>query len=351
MVASGRRRAYLFTASIARSKPGYNAGLSPNSFDPCSTLKIQSTLNQRAGRICDFLAQLEDELRISKHNLECGSTVFDYGVKATGGLRAGVHLAEICLAGLADVKLTPGRLGQALSLYTDHPIAACLASQYAGWQLKAENFFAMGSGPMRAASAKEPLLKEIGFAEKPVSVVGVVETSQLPADDVCQQIAADCGVSPTQVTLCAAPTASIAGTAQVVARSLETALHKIHELGFDLNKVQSGFGTAPLPPVAANDLVGIGRTNDAILYGSEVSIWMRAEDDELADLVGKVPSQTSEDFGVPFKEIFDRYDGDFYKIDPLLFSPAKVNLVNLNTGRSFAAGEIRDDVLLQSFAG
>lgn len=283
--------------------------------------------------------------------LDCGGTVFDYGVASSGGLRAGVHLAEICLAGLAEVKLVPGFYGQSICVYTDHPIAACLASQYAGWQVKADKFFAMGSGPMRTAYGKEPLMEEIGFSEKPEIVVGVLETDQLPDDEVCEGIAVDCGVSPTNVVLCAARTASTAGTVQVVARSLETALHKIHELGFDLSKVQSGFGNAPLPPVAADDLVGIGRTNDAVLYGGEVSIWVRAEDDELAELVSRVPSQASEDFGVPFKEIFSRYDGDFYKIDPFLFSPAKVSLINLNTGHSFMAGGIREDILQQSFYG
>jgi len=312
-------------------------------------LKIVSTLNHRAHRICDFLSQLEDELRIKNHVLECGSTVYDYGVKAEGGLRAGAHLAEICLAGLAEVKIIPGTYGQSVSVYTDHPVAACLGSQYAGWQVKADEFFAMGSGPMRAASGKEPIIKEIGFAEKPDTIVGVLEASQLPNDDVCESIAVDCGVSPNSLRLCVARTASTAGTVQVVARSLETALHKVHELGFDLRKVVSGFGNAPLPPVAADDLVGIGRTNDAVLYGGEVTIWVRAEDDELAELAGKIPSESSKDFGVPFKEIFDRYNGDFYKIDPLLFSPAKVCLINLNTGRSFAAGRIREDILQQSF--
>ena len=67
-------------------------------------------------------------------------------------------------------------------------------------------------------------------------------------------------------------TASIAGSVQVIARSVETALHKMHEIGFDLTQVRSGFGIAPLPPVAADDLVGIGRTNDAMLYGGEVTL-------------------------------------------------------------------------------
>ena len=96
-------------------------------------VKIQSTLNQRAVRICDFLEQLQDELRIVSHTNECGTRVHDYGIASSGGLRAGVHLAEICLAGLADVKLLPGEWGQSVHVYTDHPLAACLGSQYAGW--------------------------------------------------------------------------------------------------------------------------------------------------------------------------------------------------------------------------
>ena len=312
-------------------------------------MEIQGTLNQRSQRICDFLGQLEDELRIKRHVLDSKAVVYDYGVEAEGGLRAGVHLAEICLAGFAEVKLVPGTFGQTVSVYTDHPVFACLASQYAGWQVSHEKFFAMGSGPMRAAFGNEKIIQEINAKEKASQVVGVLETAQLPNDDICERVAADCHLPPGALTLCVARTASMAGTVQVVARSVETAMHKVHDLGFDIAKVRSGFGHAPLPPVASDDLVGIGRTNDSVLYGGEVTLWVSAEDDELAELVEKIPSKSSEDFGVPFREVFERYDGDFYKIDPKLFSPAKVSLVNLASGRTFAAGELREDVLRQSF--
>jgi methenyltetrahydromethanopterin cyclohydrolase len=317
-------------------------------------LEINGTLNPRSQRICDFLSQLEHELRITRHVLDSKAVVFDYGVNTEGGLRAGVHLAEICLAGLAEVKLVPGPFGQAVNVYTDHPVTACLGSQYAGWQVtgdpnKDDKFFAMGSGPMRAAFGNEAIIQEIGVKEKASQAVGVLECATLPNDDVCERVAADCHLPPGALTLCVAPTASYAGTVQVVARSVETALHKIHELGFDVKCIRSGFGNAPLPPVAANDLVGIGRTNDAVLYGGDVTLWVHAEDDELAELVDKIPSKASRDFGVPFGEIFKRYDGDFYKIDPHLFSPAKVTLVNLKTGRTFSSGEIREDLVRQSF--
>jgi methenyltetrahydromethanopterin cyclohydrolase len=151
------------------------------------------------------------------------------------------------------------------------------------------------------------------------------------------------------LTLLVAPAFSMAGNLQVVARSLETALHKLYELEFDLSQVVSGFGTAPLPPVATDELTAIGRTNDAILYGGQVVLWVKADDEQLRELGPKVPSSASPDHGAPFAEIFKRYESDFYKIDPLLFSPATVCLHNLKSGRSHVFGKIEADVLRKSF--
>ncbi|HEV3023547.1 MAG TPA: methenyltetrahydromethanopterin cyclohydrolase, partial [Pirellulales bacterium] len=149
--------------------------------------------------------------------------------------------------------------------------------------------------------------------------------------------------------LLAARTASQAGTVQIVARSVETALHKLHELGFDLTRVESGWGVAPLPPPAADDLAGIGRTNDAILYGALVTLWVRGDDTSLESVGPRVPSSASPDHGEPFARIFERYDRDFYKIDPLLFSPAVVTLANLDSGHSFRFGRQLPDVIGRSF--
>jgi methenyltetrahydromethanopterin cyclohydrolase len=121
------------------------------------------------------------------------------------------------------------------------------------------------------------------------------------------------------------------------------------ELGFDLSRIVSGFGVAPLPPVSADDLTGIGRTNDAVLYGGEVTLWVRGDDASLAELGPRIPSCSSSDHGQPFGEIFRRYDRDFYRIDPLLFSPAVVQLINLDTGRSYRFGHVLPDVLRRSF--
>ena len=226
-----------------------------------------------------------------------------------------------------------------------------MASQYAGWELKGDGFFAMGSGPMRAAAGREELFETIGHTEKPPEAVGVLECAKLPPEDVCRDLAEKCGVAPEQLTLLLAPTSSQAGTVQVVARSVETSLHKLFELGFDLARVESGIGTAPLPPVAADDLTGIGRTNDAMLYGGKVTLYVRGDDESLEAIGPKVPSSASADHGQPFAQLFEHYEHDFYKIDPLLFSPAVVRFVNLDSGRLHHFGHTLPRVIHESFGG
>lgn len=313
-----------------------------------------TTLNEQASALTEAARESAPRLKIDVVTSPSEATILDFGAKAIGGLAAGKLLAEICLAGLGDVAIVPGdpqvHVGPAVSVFTDHPVAACMASQYAGWQITGEKFFAMGSGPMRAAAGKEELFEKIGHLEQPAVAVGVLESSKLPPPTVCEKIAADCGVAPSKLTLCVARTASIAGTVQVVARTVETALHKLHEIGFDLSQVVSGFGVAPLPPIAADDLVGIGRTNDAVLYGGRVTLWVRASDDELAELGPKIPSSASADHGRPFAEIFAAYGHDFYKIDPHLFSPAEVTLMNLTTGRTHRHGVPSPAILKAAFS-
>ena len=121
------------------------------------------------------------------------------------------------------------------------------------------------------------------------------------------------------------------------------------ELGFDLTRIVSAWGTAPLSPVAKDDLTGIGRTNDAILYGGRVTLWVRGDDASLAEIGPHVPANGSAAYGRPFLEIFEAAGRDFYKIDPHLFSPAVVTFVNIETGNSFRFGKFDDAVLARSF--
>ena len=69
---------------------------------------------------------------------------------------------------MAEVSLVPGEpLFPQVQVATDQPVLACMASQYAGWQVSVGKFFAMGSGPMRAAYGKEALFDHIPGRESP----------------------------------------------------------------------------------------------------------------------------------------------------------------------------------------
>lgn len=313
------------------------------------------TLNERAQRLADHMAATAGTLRAAVHHTAAGARLIDCGIGTEGGLQAGLAMARVCLAGQAEVALVPGEVagvpGPQVQVMSDHPVLACMAAQYAGWQIAVGKFFAMGSGPMRAAWGKEDLFDDIPGREQPPVAVGVLETHQLPDDAVIDYLAEALKLPPSKITLLAAPAASMAGNLQVVARSVETALHKLHELKFDLGQVVSGFGVAPLPPVGGNFLEAIGRTNDAILYGGRVNLWVRADDEQLAEIGPRVPSSSSQDHGAPFAAIFERYDRDFYRIDPMLFSPGEVVFHNLKTGRSHAFGRLEPEVLKRSFHG
>ena len=310
-------------------------------------------LNARAHELACQVIQHADDLRATCHDLPGGGRIVDCGVKAEGSIAAGLALARICLSGLAEVTIVPGEIGGLswphVQVSTDSPVAACLASQYAGWQISVEKYFAMGSGPMRAAAAAEELFKRLEYRETPQCTVGVLETSDLPDDSVMKSIAAKTKVPPEQTILLAARTSSQAGNLQVLARSVETALHKLFELGFDVRRVRSGYGIAPLAPVAADDLTGIGRTNDAILYGGRVTLWVQGDDESVADVGPKVPSVASDAYGKPFLEIFEEAGRDFYQIDPHLFSPAEIVFHNLDSGTVHRFGNTASEILRKSF--
>jgi len=310
-------------------------------------------LNDRAWEMADRMAAHAAALRILARPLPGGARVIDAGIATPGGHAAGLALAEICMGGLGHVDYTPLAIGgdawPGVRVWTDHPAVSCMASQYAGWAIQVDKYFAMGSGPLRAhARVERELFAKLGYAETAPRGVLVLETRNPPTEAVAAWVAAKAGLVPAHLTFVVAPTASLAGGVQITARILETGLHKMDTLGFDLKKIVSGIGTAPLPPVAKNDLRAIGRTNDCILYGGQAHYTVNADDVELAELVPRIPASASKDYGTPFYDIFKRYDGDFYKIDPLLFSPAEVWLTSVQSGKTYHAGHINPEVLRAS---
>jgi methenyltetrahydromethanopterin cyclohydrolase len=314
------------------------------------------SLNDRARELADQLAADADASRVEVTTLANGTRVIDCGANAAGGFEAGRRFAEVCMAGLGRVAYAPlvieGRWLPALTVTTDLPAVACLAAQYAGWRIDRDGYFAMGSGPARALIRAEDLYDDLDWEERASAAVLCLETREPPPEGVADFVAERAGVPPSALTLLMAPTASVAGGVQIAARVVETALHKLHELDFDVRRVVAGYGSCPLPPVAGDDMEAIGRTNDAVLYGGQAHLTVEADDDDaLRDLVERLPASASEDYGEPFGKVLAAADFDFYAIDPLLFSPAQVRLTSVGSGRSFEAGRVNLEVLERSFWG
>ncbi len=313
------------------------------------------SLNELAAGLVDELAAEEARLETASSRLECGALVVDAGVHVAGSLAAGRLFAEVCLGGLGHVQFQELHLGDlvlpGVAVSVSRPVLACMAAQYAGWAVnvpvgdEGRKYFAMGSGPARALHRREPLFDDLEVEESASVAVLALEARDLPPDEVARYVAQRCGVAPPAVSLVVAPTASIVGSVQVAARVVETGLHKMHEIGFGLGAVRAGFGTCPLAPVAGDDLAAIGRTNDAVLYGGRAWYTVDCDDAVLEEVVPRLPSCGSRDYGASFAELFRRYDGDFYKIDPLLFSPAEVTLTNTRSGRTFKAGGVAPDLV------
>ncbi|MBV1707685.1 MAG: methenyltetrahydromethanopterin cyclohydrolase [Hyphomicrobiales bacterium] len=311
-----------------------------------------SGLNDRAVALADAMIAEAQRLRLAVSLGPLGETLVDAGGRAAGGIEAGLQLARIAMAGLGSVELGAADGGGHFQVMvrSSQPVLACLASQYAGWSLAHDKFFALGSGPARALARRETLFEHLALEEQASRAVLVLESASPPPPALVAQIARDCRLDPARLTIFHASTQSLAGSTQVVARVLEVALHKAHELQFPLEHIVDGMGTAPLAPPHPDFITAMGRTNDAIIYGGRVHLFVNGPADAAQALAQAMPSSASSDFGQPFAEIFRRFDGDFYKIDPMLFSPAAIAVTALESGQTFRAGQVKDALLAASFA-
>ncbi|MEM7401879.1 MAG: methenyltetrahydromethanopterin cyclohydrolase [Pseudomonadota bacterium] len=312
------------------------------------------SVNELAKPLVQELINNSEALRISVGKFSNGANYIDAGIDCVGGLEAGRIIGEICMGGLGKVNLyhasAVGEWPLSLHVHTSHPVLACLASQYAGWSLSHEKFHALGSGPGRAIALKEPLYEELGYKDQCDQAVFVLEVDQLPPIELVDKVADTCKLDPAAITLILTPTSSIAGNMQVVARVLEVAMHKTHELHFPLDHVLDGSASAPLSPPIPDFVKAMGRTNDAILFAGRVQLFVKGDDAAAEKLAKELPSSSSRDYGKPFAQIFKDYEYDFFKVDPMLFSPASVMVTAVESGNTFRGGELDPALLNKSFS-
>ncbi len=309
------------------------------------------SVNELALEIFENLAEYAEEFNATYHELDNGARIIDCGVSTRGGYAAGRAFTEICMGGLGEVNFRMGSIKDYplpfIDVFTDFPSIACLGSQKAGWTIKHNNYFAMGSGPARALSLKpKHTFEVIEYEDDFDSAVIALESDHLPNAQVMEKIAEDCHVDVANVCAVVAPTSSIVGSIQVSGRCVETAVYKLNELHFDTRKIIAAIGTAPVPPVRGPKMA-MGVTNDATIYHGRIMLTMKAP--EIRDYLEKIPSNKSRGYGKPFNDIFKEAGYDFYKIDTSLFSPAEVVINETEEGVVYHCGAVNPEVTLKSF--
>lgn len=325
-------------------------------------MQYTASVNKLTQPLVQELIDNADKLRLGVQKLENGCTVIDAGIDVPGGLEAGRIITEICMGGMGTVSISQSSYTDnwplTVNVHASNPVLACLGSQYAGWSLSHEKYYALGSGPARAMAKKEKegqvvpvedLYKELDYQDAADTVALVIENDKIPPIEIVDKVASACGISADKLTIIVTPTSSLAGCVQVVGRVLEVAMHKAHELHFPLENIVDGSGSAPVCPPHPDFVKAMGRTNDAILFAGQVQLYVKGSDEEAEKLAKALPSSTSKDYGKPFADIFKACNYDFFKIDGMLFSPASVIVTNVETGNSYRAGELDNALLDQSF--
>ncbi len=311
------------------------------------------SINKQTNILLNNLIRQADKLGLALENGPLGCKIVDAGINTPGSIEAGIKISEICLGGLGEVNIYPSfdlnSSFKNISVHASNPVLACLGSQYAGWSLNYKSFFALGSGPARSIAQKEEIFSKIKYKDNDSSTCLILEVDKIPPEEIVKKVSIDCKVPSKDITFILTPTTSICGTIQIVSRVLEVSIHKIHELNFPLNKILYGYASAPIPPIASDFISGMGRTNDAIIYGGKVSLGIEDEEDKIIELSRNLPSFNSKDYGKPFKKIFLDYEKDFYRIDGSLFSPACVLINSKNSGKSYISGKINIDLIESSF--
>ncbi|RWQ64454.1 MAG: methenyltetrahydromethanopterin cyclohydrolase, partial [Mesorhizobium sp.] len=106
-------------------------------------------LNDNAQRIIDGMIGNAERLRIAVSRGALGECLIDAGAKATGGVEAGLRMAEAAMGGLGSISVCMDRASEkwplTIEVRSSQPVLACLGSQYAGWNLSSQGYFAMGS--------------------------------------------------------------------------------------------------------------------------------------------------------------------------------------------------------------
>ena len=173
-----------------------------------------------------------------------------------------------------------------------------------------------------------------------------------PTTTVVDYLANGSDLPPDKLTLLVAPASSLAGTLQVVARSLETALHKLHELKFDLGRSCPASASPRCrrwPPTSCRPSAG-PTTPSSTAAGSSSGCGPTTT--QLAEIGPKVPSSASPDHGAPVRrDLRALRAATSTRSTRCCSARRRSSSTTSKTGRAHAFGRAEPEVLRRSFFG
>lgn len=315
------------------------------------------SVNRKSFQLAKKLLKNKDILKIDVSYLENGTTVIDLGQKVKGSWEAGRILTEILLGGLgqASFETFPEKIAgtqlPAVNIRVDWPLLSLAGCQISGWELSPGNFAPILAGPGRTLGRKENdwLTPYTDYEDDFDKAIITIESPSPVTLEQANNLAKACNVDSDMLYILIAPPASLVTYIQVSGRILEQTLHRLMEEKFDLDTIIQAQGFCVIPPLIKDELISMGRMNDALIYGGHANFTVNTEDKYIENIINKITSDQSEVYGRPFKEIFKEADLNFYNVPKELFSPASVTIINERTGKSFNAGEFNKKVLEKSF--
>jgi methenyltetrahydromethanopterin cyclohydrolase len=311
---------------------------------------VHHSVNQESLEVVKEILDRKEELNCVVKEMKSGTTLVDAGIECKGSTELGRLIGETSLGGLGVVRITKMIVGNldlpAVIVSVERPEIGVLCSQYAGWRIKIGKQYALGSGPARAlARVEKALYEEIDYQDTSRKAVIILETRKMPTDELAEYIANQCGIGPSNLFCIVVPTASIAGSVQIASRIVGVGLHGLYRIRFDLKKIRRGHGVAPIAPVKKDDHSAMGVTNDCIRYGGRTFYHVRADSDDLQEIVEKVSITESTYYRQSFYDLFKGVNFNFYKLDPLIFGPAEVTFNHIESGKIYHAGCLNSELL------
>ena len=240
------------------------------------------SVNERAATLVDRLVADAAELKIGVARGSLGELLIDAGANHPGSIAAGLRIAEICMGGLGTCRACavgatpnwPWTLVEPLVQSGDglpgQPICRLEACR-----MRTVRTNSSRSARVRPrAGRREPLFAELGYRDHAARASLVLESDEAAAARRRREGGARLRrrARRPHFHLCAdaEPGRQRAGRR---ARARSGAAQGARA-GFPLEHIVEGIGAAPLPPPHPDLVNAMGRTNDAIIYGGQVQLFV-----------------------------------------------------------------------------